>query len=272
MAVICISRELAANGEETARELTKIGGYRYIESNHIESRMTEMEIDHQDIRHFDERKPGPLSLLPERRLRFLQVLKEIIYEEASRGNCIILGRGAGALLRGIPGVISVCLVAPRELRVHRIKLAHSCDERTAEHQIRQSDHDRRGFLKYFFDLDWHNGENYDLTINTGAINPKDTAALIDSFRGFAVSSADEKRGIQMLKELRIQSAVMAEILYARKLRVQGFSATMKNGRLTLSGIAGSREESQAAETAARSIEGVEMLDNQIAVLPHASAS
>lgn len=272
MAVICISREIAANGEETARELAKLGGFRYIEREHIESRMKEARIDPQDIRHFDERKPGPLSLLPERRLRFLQVLKEIIYDEASRGNCIILGRGAGAILKGIPGVLSVRLTAPQEVRIHRIKIAHNCDERTAEHTIRQSDHDRRGFLKYFFDLDWHDAGIYDLTINTGSINPADTAALIDTFRGFAVSTADEKRGIQMLKELRIQSAVIDEVLYTRRLRLQGFSAVMHNGKLILSGVASSREEAKAAESAAQGIEGVEVLDNQIAVIPHATAS
>jgi len=272
MAVICISRELAANGEETARELTKINGYRFIEREFIESRMIEKKIEPQDIRHFDERKPGPLSLLPERRLRFLQILKEIIFEEAAQGNCIILGRGAGAILREIPGVVSVRLVAPLNVRIRRIKLAHKCDERTAEHMIRQSDHDRRGFLKYFFDLNWQDGDIYDLTINTASLNPESTAALIDKFRELTVSSADEKQGIQRLKDRSIEAAVINEIIYTRKIRVQGFSAVMENGRLVLNGVASSKEEAREAEAAVRGIEGVKALDNQIAVLPHAAAS
>ncbi|WP_319415115.1 cytidylate kinase-like family protein [Marispirochaeta aestuarii] len=272
MAVICISRELAANGEETARELTKINGYRFIEREFIESRMLEKKIEPQDIRHFDEHKPGPLSLMPERRLRFLQILKEIILDEASKGNCIILGRGAGAILQGIPGIVSVRLIAPHDVRIHRIKLAHKCDERTAEHQIRQSDHDRRGFLKYFFDLNWQDGDIYDLTVNTASLNPAGTALLIDKYRELTVSSADEKLGIQRMRDRKIEAAVITEIIYTRKIRVQGFSAVMDKGRLILNGVASSREEAREAEAAVRGIEGVEALDNQIAVLPHATAS
>ena len=124
MAVICLTRELAAKGEETARELARLGGYRYIERDYIEARLAEHKIGADILQQYDEKRPGLWASMSENRDRYLHFLKAIIYEETAKGRCVILGRGAWALLREVPGVLSVRLMAPPDVRLGRPSLQH----------------------------------------------------------------------------------------------------------------------------------------------------
>jgi len=54
MAVICISRELASYGEETAQELAKLNGYRIVDKEHIEAALTAIGIDANKQARYDE--------------------------------------------------------------------------------------------------------------------------------------------------------------------------------------------------------------------------
>jgi cytidylate kinase len=269
MAVICISRELAANGEETARELAAAGGYRFIERGNIEAELAKHNITQEDISQYDEKKPGFWAALSEHRDLYIHYLSEVICTEAARGNCIILGRGGSAVLHEVPGVISVLLVAPREVRIARLKKAYACDTRNAEQQLKQSDHHRQGFHKYFFDVDWQDPAFYHLTINTGKMSVRDAAQIIEQFRRIEASAEKEASGKIRLEELRLRNVIAGEILYARRIQIQELSVIVKGNAVTLTGCALSRAAAANAVEAARGIPGVAELTNNIMVIPPA---
>jgi len=272
MAVICITRELAAKGEETARELAKLGGYRYIERDYIESRLAEFKIGPDVLQQYDEKRPGLWASMSENRDRYLHFLKAIIYEEASKGQCIILGRGAGALLRNIPGVVSVRLVAPHAVRLDRVKLAYACDDKAAEHHIRQNDHDRQGFHRYFFDIDWRDCSLYDVTVNTGRLEPAAAAEIIEKLRKTLVSPSEENAGRNMLQELRLKNAVAGEIIFGKRIQIQSLTVEVAGGKVTLVGYAVSRIAANAAVEAAKTVHGVESVTDELSVVPPVTGS
>lgn len=267
MAVVCITRELASKGEETARELTKTGGYRYIERDYIETRLAEHKIGPDVLQQYDEKKPGLWASMSENRDRYLHFLKSIIYDEAAKGGCIILGRGAGALLQGIPGVLSIRLVSPYSVRIDRVKIAYACDDRTAEHHIKQSDHERQGFHRYFFDTDWRDSSLYDLTINIGRISPESAAEIIEKYRKTAITAADEKAGNAQLNDLRLRTAVTGAIIFTKRIQIQSLTVVPKDGQVTLIGFAVSRIAANAAVEAARSVQGVGNVVDELQIMP-----
>jgi hypothetical protein len=57
MAVICISRELASYGEETAQELAKLNGYKIVDKEHIEAALSAIGIDIEKQERYDEKNP-----------------------------------------------------------------------------------------------------------------------------------------------------------------------------------------------------------------------
>jgi cytidylate kinase len=267
MAVICISREMAANGEETARELAAAGGYRFIERENIEAELAKHNITQEDLSQYDEKKPGFWAALSESRDLYIHYLSEAICTEAAKGNCIILGRGGSAVLRDVPGVISILLVAPQEVRVARLKKAYSCDTRSAEQQLKQSDHHRQGFHKYFFDVDWRDPSSYHLTINTGKMSVRDAAQIVEQFRRIEAGAEKEAAGKIRLEELRLQNVIAGEILYTRRIQIQELSVIVKGGAVTLTGCALSQVATAGAVEAARAVPGVAEVTNNIMVIP-----
>jgi cytidylate kinase len=267
MAVICISREMAANGEETARELAAAGGYRFIERDNIEAELAKHNISREALLQYDEKKPGFWAALSENRDLYIHYLNEAICTEAARGNCIILGRGGSAVLRDVPGVIRILLVAPREVRVARLKKAYGSDTRSAEQQLKQSDHHRQGFHKYFFDVDWQSPSSYHLTINTGGMSTRDAAQVIEKFRQIVTTPEKETAGKIRLEELRLQNVIVGEILYTRRIQIQELSVIARGNSVTLTGCALSQIAAASAFEVVHDIPGVGEITNNIMVIP-----
>ncbi|MCL1817734.1 MAG: cytidylate kinase family protein [Spirochaetaceae bacterium] len=268
MAIICISRELAAGGEETARELAAAGKYRFIERSDIVAELEKNNITREALLRYDEKKPGFWAALSENRDMYIHYLTQAIYAEAARGDCVILGRGAGAILSGVPGVLCVLIVAPQAARCAYLQKIQSCDIRSAEHQLRQSDHDRQGFHNYFFDTDWQHPASYDITVNTGRMGIPDAVELIQKTRQLRISPEKEAEGKTLLEKMLLQVLIAGEILYARRIQIQNLDVSVTGGGdVNLLGSAVSQTAVANALEAARTIPGVKSASSAIAVVP-----
>ena len=71
MAVITISRQVAALGDEVAGELAKRLGYKFITRKEIEKRIVELGFPENKMPKFDERKPGFFASLTKDRDEYL---------------------------------------------------------------------------------------------------------------------------------------------------------------------------------------------------------
>ena len=58
MAIITISRQVAAHGDEVAEKLARNLGYTFITRKEIEKRIVELGFPESKLTKFDERKPG----------------------------------------------------------------------------------------------------------------------------------------------------------------------------------------------------------------------
>lgn len=266
MAVICIAREFAALGDETTKELAAMTGYKAIDKEYIEARMTEKGISSETRAKYDEKKPGFWASLSQDRDDYLHFLKTVLYEEVASGDCIVTGRGGFAIFAGVPGCISVKLVAPRDVRLQRIRTRFQCDDKRAELLLRQNDRDRAGFHDYFFGVNWSDPVFYDLTINTGREHPATVARIIDQLRSLIVSQEAEKACLGRMAELRLGQAIITEIVYARRVPVHFVETDVKGTRVTLHGVANTQSAIDAASAAAGAVPGVETVDNAIQIV------
>jgi hypothetical protein len=112
MAIITISRELAALGDETAHELSKHLGYKFIDRDAIEKRIRLYGVAQGVLDKYDERRPGFFASLSSDRDDYLHYLKLAVVEEAkeAEGKCIFVGRGAYAIFANFAGAVPVFLV------------------------------------------------------------------------------------------------------------------------------------------------------------------
>jgi cytidylate kinase len=250
MAIITISRELAALGDETAQELARLLRYRFVNKHVLEERIKSCGVTGHKLEKYDERKPSFLASLSQDRDDYLHYLKTAMFMEAGQGHSVIIGRGAGVIFRNIPGVLSIFLVSPLDIRIQRVKSYFRCDERRARQIIEQSDKDREGFHHYFFDVEWRAAGNHHLVLNTGHLHPSMCAEIINYLRGQLITEDAEAQNALHLEELTLGQRIKHHILYERKVPVYFLDATVSEGGVTLHGVANSQSLVEAAVSAA----------------------
>ncbi|MBP5577434.1 MAG: cytidylate kinase-like family protein, partial [Treponema sp.] len=116
MAVITISRQVAALGDEIASDLAKKIGYTFIDRKQIEKRIVELGFPKEKMEKYDERKPGFFASLAKDRDEYLNYLQYAVLEAASSGNCILIGRGAFIILDELPNLVAMRFVANDNVR------------------------------------------------------------------------------------------------------------------------------------------------------------
>ena len=269
MALITVSRELAALGDETAHELAKHMGYTFIDRHTLEDRIKSYGVLPALLEKYDERKPGVIASLSQERDDYLHYLKLAMFHEAAehaaRG-CVFIGRGAYAIFSGIEGVLPVFLVSCRETRIERVRSYFRCDERKAKTIIDQSDRDRIGFHRYFFESDWKEAANYRVTLNTGHIHPSAAAGIIEQIVLQTVTAEMTANLVKQIGGAFLAQKVIHHILYERDVRVHFLDAAVRDGVATLYGVTNSKSVVEQAAQAAREVDGVRDIVQSIQVV------
>ena len=97
---------------------------------------------------------------------------------ADGGNVIIVGRGAGFVLRDRPGIFRVFLRAPGDVRVKTLMTRLGLSEAGTKRKMNETDSNRAAYSKQLYGRDWCDVDEYDLILNTGRIGYETAAQMI----------------------------------------------------------------------------------------------
>jgi cytidylate kinase len=93
------------------------------------------------------------------------MLHTVVEDVASRGNCVIVGRGSPYILRNRPDAFHVFIYAPPEEKIRRLKSIGK-SEREAVQLVEEVDRDRGDFIRHYFKKEWPYRPLYNLMINS----------------------------------------------------------------------------------------------------------
>jgi cytidylate kinase len=266
MAIITISRELATLGDETAKELSRQLNYRLVDRCKLEERIKSYGVTGKKLEKYDDRKPSFWASLSQDRDDYLHYLKSAVLSEAKDGACVMIGRGAFAILRGLPGVVSVHLVSSKDVRTARVKSYFHCDEKRALQIIAKSDDDRIGFHRYFFEADWKDITNYHLTINTSHLHPAACAETIKSLLANVTSNETEELFRVRMNDLALAQSIIHHVLYEKEIMIHFLEASVSFGYARIFGVASSAAIADAALEAAKEVPSIESVQSEIQVV------
>jgi len=266
MAVITVSRELAALGDETARELAKALGYRLVDKDTLEERIQSYGIEAKKFKKYDERKPSFFAALSQDRDNYLHYLQTAIFAEAEQGPCVLVGRGANIILKRLPALISIFLSAHSEIRLERVKSYFHCDEKRAAQIIDRSDKDRVGFHRSFFDIDWRHQGNYHLSFNTGIFSPADCAEIVGLLKDRIFTPEVEARARAILKDMSLEHQIKHRILYEQELPVRFLEVSVSGDVVTMHGATNSQAIMDVAVNSAREVADSATVRNEMHII------
>jgi len=239
MSIITISRQIASFGDEISTELAKKTGYSFINRKMLESDLLKHGLTEEQLRKYDERKPGFWASLARDRDEYFDYLREAVFERAKHGDCVFIGRGGFAILKDIPGCYAVRLIGSDAVRTDRLMKEFSWTEKKAQALLQESDVNRRGFHKCFFNIDHDDPASYNLVLNTDYLTPETGAAIIEYACKTTIPPETEKAGLDRITQLLQAQKIVNHIVFDLKLPVHFLEASSTASEIVLHGVADS---------------------------------
>jgi cytidylate kinase len=172
MAVVTISHQMGAGGPEIGMKLGQKLGYRYVDQELVLDVARRYGVAEDKLSHLDESKPTLFERFDTETRYYITILQTTLLDFAELDNAVLIGRGGQWLLRGIPHVLRVRVIAPFELRVKRwIKrtaevTGETPTQRAAADFVRRDDSEKNGRMRYLYEVDLADPMLYDMTLST----------------------------------------------------------------------------------------------------------
>ena len=172
MSILTIAHMTGSGGPEIGMAAAAELGYRYVDREMLSQAALKYGVVEDKLAQVDETKPSLFERFDVETRQYITVIQSGLLDVAEEDNVVINSRGGQILLRGIPHVLRVRVIAPFDLRVKRVmeklggKMGETVDFRTTAEMVRRSDQEKYGRIRYLYDLDWGDPALYDVILNT----------------------------------------------------------------------------------------------------------
>jgi cytidylate kinase len=193
--VITISRQLGSGGAYIGQQMAQRLNIFYADREIINKVAKDFSVMEEELEMHDEKAltfwesffqyntfstdvyTPPRYLVPKGRDLF-QAEAKIIEHIANERSAVIIGRCGSYVLRNHPNHISLFLHADIESRIKRIQELYGKPKEEAREMILKSDKERALHCKKETETEWSDARNYDLSIDTGKIDPDKCVELL----------------------------------------------------------------------------------------------
>lgn len=178
MAVITISRGSMSGGMAFAECLARTLGYPSLAREVLVQAAGKLDVPEEKLRGKIEKSAGFWERMTSDRRIYLIALQSALADAAVGGNLVYHGHAGHLLLKDLPNVLRVRLIAPLPARIREVMNRQSLNYESARDYIRLVDEERMRWTKFVYGLDWRDPRNYDIVINLGNIAIDTACAMV----------------------------------------------------------------------------------------------
>lgn len=109
---------------------------------------------------------------------FIRATEKVVKDIYEAGNAVIIGRGANAILSGMPGTFHVGLLAPLEVRVQTLMQRENYTREEAENYGTELERAHENYFRRFFNYSPNDPSRYQMMLNMGLMTPQTAAGII----------------------------------------------------------------------------------------------
>ncbi|MBI4915489.1 MAG: cytidylate kinase family protein [Acidobacteria bacterium] len=125
-----------------------------------------------------EKGPGLWDRLTLERRLYVVAMQAALAEHAAKGDLVYHGYAGHLLLRGVPAVLRVRLIAPLEMRVRNEVTREGISYEAAEDRIRRLDEGRVRWTRAIYGVDLLDPQLYDLVVNLEAMSIPSACSIV----------------------------------------------------------------------------------------------
>jgi cytidylate kinase len=267
MAIITVSREMGTGAYQIASGVAQKLKYTLIDGPRIKSLASKYGLTPEMLQLVDEKPPSYVTAEDRKRAAALNVIELIILELARKGNVVIYGRGAQDILSDCKNVLRLRFIGDFEERVERFAEREWIDPDMARSLIRSSDHQRGGFIHFYFDRNWKDPGNYDLIFNTSRLS---AATVVDCI--VAAAKEPSLKGFDKDATVVIDSVILSKKIETALLNstllgdYRPFTILVNKGAVAITGYILSEAQKKIAMDIVKSVKGVTSVSENIQVV------
>lgn len=178
MAIITISRGSMSGGQAMAEQLGKQLGYPTVARQVIQGAATEIGVPEEELLQHIERAPKWWDRHGTTRRVYVTAVQAALLEHAAGGHLVYHGLAGQFLLRGLPAVLRVRLIAPISTRVRTLMDSEQIGAPEAAARIQDIDRMRARWVKMMYGEDIEDPALYDLVVNVDDMPMETACALV----------------------------------------------------------------------------------------------
>lgn len=182
--IITVEREYGSGGAAIAERLAKRLGWQLWDRDLTSEIAREAKVTREAVHRCDERVDPLISrlfsvyargsyerTLPVTETRhfntdaMVAMLHKVIERVASKGECVIVGRGSPYILRNRSDAFHTFIYAPDDEKLRRLKNIGQT-EKEALQLVQDVDRERAAFIRHYFHKEWPHRPLYNLMINS----------------------------------------------------------------------------------------------------------
>jgi cytidylate kinase len=179
MAILTIARKYGSGGREIGQAIAEQLNYDYIDRRRILDDMrAEGKQWEEQAKYFDENYPTLWERYDWSFRGFVALNQSYFFNYALKDKAVIMGRGGNFLLKGIPFILRVRVIAPIEKRIEKVMEREGVNSENARWLIEKADHEMAGAIYLIYGRDWDNLAEYEMVFNTGIQSPDEIITTI----------------------------------------------------------------------------------------------
>jgi cytidylate kinase len=178
MAIITISRGSMSGGEALAHCLAETLHYPIVGREIVLEAAESVGMSEQTLMKKMEKSPNLWSRLTSDRRLYLTAVQSALATQAAGGDLVYHGLAGHLLLKGMPNVLRVRLVAPLDDRIRELMQRRQLTHEEAEEYIHGVDEERVRWTRFVYNVDWRDPSIYDMVINLEKMSVKSACAVV----------------------------------------------------------------------------------------------
>ncbi len=266
MPVIALTQGMGSLAQDVAEQLADELQLATLQHEVAERVAEKMHVSRSLINRLRTGQAGTFERLRSDRHAMALYSAEEVLEAAAKGNVVIRGWGATALLRAVPHIPCIRIMRPLDKRVQWLMDEIGTDDRSvAEAEIRRSDEANASRMQDQFGVAWNEPVLFDAVLNTDRLS---VASCVQTIRTLLsrpeFQETPESRAL--LDGLALSAHVRAALRAHEETHGVDITIESQGGQLTLRGIVASNEEKAAAVRVSTGVAGVLSVDDQLRVM------
>ena len=264
MPVIALTHEMGSLAKDVALKLAEVAGLAVMRHEVLDNIAGKMHVPTSLISRLREGKAGLVERLSTDKERVAIYTEQELYALAARGNVVLRGWGATALLRTVPHVVTVRVTRSFDKRVAWVMEHLGTDDRSfAASEVERSDHAHASRMHSLYGVTWGDPVLYDIVLNTDRLSVDSCVAVL-----LQLAARPEFQETEASRALLADLALSAQVRAVLRDQEPSLRINIesKSGTVVLGGIVINEQERATAERVAAAVPGVSRVDNQLRLM------